>query len=132
MHLWDDSNVDWDGIDDAARFIGEGLRKYRINVRRYEEKDGTVRVYCTLGVYMFHQLWRPGFVFNQYPFHWIWSLDCFVSYKLRFWYWPNKLWILPLHKKIYRSLYKKAVEKWPHLKEEILCCANYENLLEEF
>lgn len=83
MHCWGD-NVDWDGIDKAAMFIADNLRKVGVSVYS-KEKFGTVRVYCTLE--------------NDEQ------------------------------RQVYRASYLEAVKKWPHLKEEILCCADYDELL---
>ena len=126
MHCWGDENVDWNGIDDAADYIGMGLRKWgRVDVTQFKEKYGTVRVYCYLGITMFHQLIWPGYCFNQYPFKWMWLLDCKF---FRVWKYINYL-IIPFHRYIYRKYYANAIKKWPHLREEILCCADYDELL---
>jgi len=126
MHCWGDDDVDWVGIDDAADYIGMGLRKWgRVNVTQYKEKYGTVRVYCYLGVAMFHQLIWPGYVYNQYPYKWIWVLDIKSG---RFWSLFQKP-ILFYHKWLYRKLYANAIKKWPHLRKEILCDADYDELL---
>lgn len=61
MHTWGDEGVDWDGINDAAEFIGTELkRRARIGVTQYKEKFGTVRVYCSLGWYNLHSIIYPG------------------------------------------------------------------------
>lgn len=126
MHQWGDSGVDWTGIDDASAYIGQGLRRWgRIDVTQYKEKYGTVRVYCILGLSMFHQLIWPGYCFNQYKWKWVWRLDC------RSWRVFNLISrvVVPYHKWLYRRYYKNAVKKWPHLRKEILCCADYDELL---
>jgi len=41
-------------------------------------------------------------------------------------------WFIVLyHKWLYRKLYQNAVKKYPHLKEEILCMADFPKLLKE-
>jgi len=126
MHIWGDEDVDWGGIDDAASYIGQGLRKWgRVDVKQFKEKYGTVRVYCRLGVGMFHQLIWPGYCSNQYPYKWLWLADLKLM-----WLWRllNHA-VVPYHKYLYRKYYANAVQKWPHLREEILCCADFDELL---
>ena len=130
MHRWGDESVDWDGIDDAARFIGKGLRRWRVDVRQYKEKFGAVRVYCSLGIAWWPQITHPGCVWLRWP-RW---LD-FISYA-HSWYNPfyiarravNRL-VVPLHKWLYRRYYREAVRRWPHLRKEILRAADYPKLL---
>lgn len=127
MHMWGDPDVDWHGISDAAAYIGEGLRKWgRIDVMQYKEKFGEVRVYCYIGLSMFHQLIWPGYYRSQYPFHWMWVLDIKLSRVLRYF---NFLMVVPYHMWLYRKLYSNAVKKWPHLHDEILAAADYRDLL---
>lgn len=128
MHFWGDKDVDWDGIDNAASYIGEGLRRYgRVQVVQYKEKYGTVRVYTQgLGVSMLHQLWKPGHVYNRYPFKWMWAADLYLGqYVCKI----LNVFFIPYHKWLYRRYYKKAIKKWPHLRVEILNCADYTVLL---
>ena len=126
MHSWGDENVDWKGINSAAEFIGVNLRRWgRVNVRDYKEKFGTVRVYCSLGWHQFHSITHPGWCGNQYP-KWLWHLDCRVGSKIIR---PLNYVILPYHIWLYRRLYSMAVKKWPHLRREILCMADYSDLL---
>jgi hypothetical protein len=126
MHYWGDEGVDWEGIDAAAQYIGEGLRKWRVDVRQWKEKYGTVRVYCGLGLQNLHQLTHPGYCYNQWP-KWAWKAQFL---------WPARalvrilnLFVLPLHIWLYKRYYREAVRRWPHLKKEILCCADFDELL---
>ncbi len=127
MHYWGDKDVDWEGISDSARYIGQNLQKWgRVDVRQWKEKYGTVCVYCSLGWYQFQSITHPGHMFRRYP-EWLWKLDCRIGSKivpfLFNWF------IIPYHKWLYRKLYKDMVQKYPHLKEEILCTADYDELL---
>lgn len=127
MHSWGDTSVDWAGINAAARFIGQSLVRWgRINVRDYKEKWGTVRVYCSLGWYQFHSITHPRHCYSRYP-QWLWVLDCRVGSRVVR---PLSWAVLPYHKWLYRRTYRKAVEKWPHLRREILCAADFHELLE--
>jgi len=127
MHNWGDEDVDWNGINDAAAYIGYWLRKYaRMNVNDVKEKYGTVRIYCSFGWYGLHSVFRPGYVW--YPKWWPMRLD----------FWLANTWVfgklndlvVKLQQKAYVWRYKKAVEKWPHLYKEIVSMADYGELFE--
>ncbi len=129
MHNWGDDGVDWRGIGEAARFIAENLVRWgRIGVRDYKEKFGTVRVYCSLGWSQLHCITHPGHCYSRYP-KWLWSLDCLYLSRLM----SRLNWIVvPYHKWLYRRVYGAALQKWPHLRLEILVGADYSELLGEF
>lgn len=131
MHSWYDDNdpVDWDGINDAVPYIGEWLSKYaRIRVRDYKEKYGTVRVYCSFGFDCFHAIiWpRHCWIHKLWPY----KLDLWLSYHTPILKWINCL-VVPFQVRLYKWRYAKAVQKWPHLREEITCCADYHELLKD-
>ena len=131
MHDWKDKDVDWNGIDAAAHYIGAGLRRWgRVDVQQYKEKFGTVRVYCSLGLLWWPQITHPGSIYTPWP-RW---LD-FISFPISRWN-PfgaarrfANLGVLPFHKWLYRRYYRRAVARWPHLRREILCAADYSYLL---
>ncbi len=126
MHTWSDETVDWNGINDAARYIGQTLRKrWRVGVRDYKEKFGTVRVYCSLGWHQFHCITHPGHVYNRWP-KWLWRLDC--HYGWRVCHLLNYI-VVPVHCWAYRRAYQEAIRRWPHLRLEILHGADYTELL---
>jgi len=128
MHDWGDESIDWKGVDDAAAFIGLWLRKWvRMDVRDYKEKYGTVRVYCGFGWEGVYSIWRPGYVW--YPHWWPRRLDFWLSDTI-VWCLINRM-IIPLQQMAYVWRYQQAIQKWPHLKKEILCCADYSELLED-
>ena len=130
MHSYGDENVDWAGIDDSARYIGENLKKWgRVNVRQWKEKFGSARVYCSLGWNSLLNITHPGYChYRPYP-KWLMTLDIYYLSKII----PFLLnWlIVPYHKWLYRKLYKDCVKKFPHLRKEILCFADYSELLKE-
>ena len=126
MHYWGDDNVDWTGINAAAEYIGLTLRRWgRVSVWQYKEKFGTVCVYCVFGWCSLHSIVYQGYAFNQFP-GWLWRLDCWLSPAVRLFLWDVGLWF---HKWFYRRTYREAVRRWPHLRREILCCADYHELL---
>lgn len=126
MHDWSDQNVDWEGISSAAEYIAMRLRRWgRVSVTDYKEKFGTVRVYCNLGWTQFHSVFKPGYVYSQWP-RWLWSLDCRYGYRILQ---PLNRIVVPFHAWLYTDTYKRAIRKWPHLRLEILNGADYSHLL---
>lgn len=125
MHNYGDEGVNFDEIDEAGWFIGRWLRNWvRLPVMQIKEKFGTVRVYCHFGWSCFYSIWRPShhWISSWWPYRFdLWISD-FIMPLL------NKV-VVPIQMKAYRWRYKKAVEKWPHLAEEILICADYPQLL---
>ena len=122
MHNWGDEDSQGRDIchrvDEAATYIGEWLRKWaRVNVMQFKEKFGTVRVYCSFGWEDLGSITHPGW--------------CWRPRWVRRWYWIrhfNRI-VIPIQVKMYRCRYIKAIKKWPDLKEEILCCADYDEFL---
>jgi hypothetical protein len=126
MHDWSEKDFDWKGLNEAVDLIAQILHRGRVPVRDAKEKWGTVRIYCSFGWNQFHDIFWPRYAFNQYPYKWLWLLDCrigpFVMTAL------NKV-VVPIHERLYRYSYKKAVEKYPHLRQEILSAADFDELL---
>lgn len=125
-HDWGDEGVDWKGINDAADYIHDFCVKWGRFGGQAKEKFGTVRFYASFNWLSFHGLCYPGYVYSQFP-DWLWKLDCkIISPILRFFF--DK----PVYKYrcfIYRTAYLNALKKWPHLKEEIICCMDYPELI---
>jgi hypothetical protein len=127
VHNWGEENVDWEGINDAGIYIGDWLAKWtRLQVTQIKEKYGTVRVYCGFGWSCLYSIYRPRYCWV--PKWWPYKLDLFLSRYLMGGI--NKMFV-PIQMKAYRWRYKKAIQKWPHLKEEILCCADWSELLQD-
>lgn len=126
MHFWGDEGVDWKGINDAAEYIAKFCKRWgKIGVRDYKEKFGRVTVYLSFGWHQLHCITHPGYVYNQYP-KWLWHLDCVYLSKI---IQPLNRIVIPWQIFIYRLAYKKALKKWPHLREEIFAGCDYEHLL---
>jgi len=110
---------------DAARFIGLRLRRWgRIHVSQYKVKWGTVRVYCSFGWYSFHGITHPGYAYSQYP-KWLWRLALDTGPLIRMFNWL----VVPYQQWLYRRTYAQAVKRWSHLRAEILCAADWPELL---
>ena len=126
MHYWGDEGVDWKGIDDAARIIGTTFRRWGRLMCHEKEKYGTVRAYVMFGNLCLHGLVYPAHVSNQFPL-WLWHLDClYIGPCLRYFFGKAFVW---WQAKVYRYAYHRALKKYPHLRKEILCCADCDELL---
>lgn len=129
MHYWGDEGVDWEGISDAADFLGDYCCKWGRFGGDTKEKFGRACFYARFGLSL-HQLIYPRFVYfkhRDFP-DWLWKWDIYYISPVL-----NKLFGKPWAKYqefIYRKAYEKALAKWPHLKKEILYGADYPELLE--
>lgn len=131
MHNWGKEGVDWKGINDAAAYIGRGLRKWRVPVRDYKEKYGTVRVYTGFGWWSIHDITHPGHAFVRYKKDGLlWKIN-YSPITMKIFGLLNKV-VVPVHIYLYKVYYRKAVKKWPHLREEILIAADWTEYLTEF
>jgi hypothetical protein len=128
MHNWSETDFDWEGLNNAIYEIAIPLRKIgRVNVYDFKEKWGQARISCGFGFPMVHNILYPGYAFKQYKHQWMWALDCYHGHKVT---WLINLVAIPFQKWFYRYLYKKAVFNHPHLRQEILCAADWPELLE--
>lgn len=121
MHYYGDEDFNrWRELGEAAEYIGLFCRKWgRIQVHQYKEKYGTVRVYCNLVCESLHDLIFPGYYQVRSPYRlWVFPL-------LR----PFRFIILKWQIFIYRLSYSRAVKKWPEIKDEIICCADFKEFL---
>lgn len=127
MHSWGDDDVDWQGISDAAYFIGGFLKRWgRVHVTDMKEKFRSARVYTTFGWQSLFSITHPGWCYySPYP-KWLMWLD--IYYLSRVIPYLNYV-VFPYHKFLYRLAYKKALAKWPHLELEILCGADWPEYL---
>ncbi len=113
-------------INDAAAYIQEYCIKWARLGGDAKEKYGTVRFSPDFGLSL-HNLIYPGHCFYRFP-KWLITADLYVITPML-----NKLFGVIWHKwqsYIYRKAYKNAVSKWPHLRKEILCAADYDEFLE--
>lgn len=122
-----DENFDYVGLENAAAFIGMNLRILgRVNVIQFKEKFQTCRVYCNLGWSCLLNITNPGYQYYRYYPKWLMTLDIYVLSRII----PYLNYVVvPYHKWLYRKLYSMAIQKWPHLKQNILSCSDYSELL---
>ncbi len=127
MHDWSEEIFDWAGLDKAIDYLDKNLRFWgRISVYQAKEKFGTARIYCSLGWNSLLGITHPGYYhYRPYP-KWLMIFDIYVLSRIIS---SLNFIILPYHEWLYKKVYSNAVKKWPHLKKEILCCADYSELL---
>lgn len=114
-------------VENAAQEIGDYCRKWgRIQVTSTKEKYGSARVYCHFGLHQIHSISHPGYVYNQYP-KWLWTLDCNYGSKLLI---PIQGIVVKWQTYIYNKAYQKALKKYPHIRQEILSCADYREYIQ--
>lgn len=127
MHSWGSwPDQMFDQVDNAASDIGEYCVKHgRIAVMQTKEKFGTVRVYCHFGWDSIYGIFYPRHCWVK-PW-WPYRLDLAICKLLM----PllNKI-VVPHQMRVYRRAYKNALKKYPQIHDEILCCADYGELLE--
>lgn len=123
MHTWGDKDVDWQGINDAAEYIGEFCKKYGRIGGQTKEKYGTVRFYTDF-CFCILNLTHPGHKhYGPYP-KWASTFDIYygpTALKYTGISWFMSKW-QPM---IYNMAYQNALKKWPHLRAEILDCADH-------
>lgn len=125
FHYWGE-DFDFKAVDDASYFIGEYLKRWgRVDVHETKGKFGSARVYCSLGWYSFHNITHPGHAFIRYKPWMCWIDNHILTHLVVL---INPL-VYKYHKWLYRKSYKLALKKWPYIREEILCCADFPEYL---
>lgn len=133
MHDWGDKGFKYFGdVGEVADQIGNFCKRWgRISVTQTKEKFGTVRVYLSFGIFDSHGLIYPGYVYYQSNIlKWI---DFKILRTRPFEYVLRILndWLLfPYQKWIYKLAYKRALKANPHIRKEILSCADWDEYLE--
>lgn len=131
MHHWGDGFEYFGEVGRAADEIGTFCKRWgRIGVTQTKEKYGTARVYCGFGIHQLFSLTHPGYAFSRYP-KWLWTIDCLYISKIFSFLRINKV-IVPYQTWVYRLAYKRALKKYPMIREEILDGADYTELLQKF
>ena len=120
MHEWGDGFPYFKEVAEASEEMGDFCAKWgRIAVTQTKEKYGTCRVYCSFGWYQLGQVFFPRY-------HWCKGPK--ILWKIYIPKWINKIFI-PYQIWIYRLAYKKAIKKYPMIKKEILCGADWSEYL---
>ena len=129
MHSWGDGFQYFSEVGQAADEIGNFCRRWgRINVTTTKEKWGTARVYCGFSFSLLTLL-KPGYVYYpQYWPKWLVHVDIFWVQGRTGRAFGRLLF--PYQGAIYRLAYKRALKKYPMIREEILSGADYPEFLE--
>lgn len=137
MHLWGEEGFDWEGLGDAIIKMDVYMRRWgRIGVYS-KEKYGTARLYITWYYHGLFSLIYPGYIhygpWENNPFigrYLMWlefnifqPLSQMLRLHILIHWWQNK---------IYNLAYQRAIKRYPHLIEEILCCADYPELIKNY
>lgn len=120
MHEWGDKDFDWHGLNAAGSFIARYcMHKARLKIH-WKEKYGTLRIEwlssCLFGYSPVHNLVYPGYLYYKWP-SWVMKIDRGLGSVLRVLRITNLIAGYQL-KTLNRAL-ARAVEYWPHLKDEI-------------
>jgi hypothetical protein len=126
-HDWSEDNFDWKSLNEGIDYIHEYMVKYgRIGVHS-KEKYGTARITAYFWSGSLHGLTHPGYAYSQYP-KWLWTFD--IYYITPFCRKIGLVWLVEKwQSRVYRKAYANAVRMYPHIKDELTCCADQKHLL---
>lgn len=138
MHYYGDNWPHWNHLDDAVHLISSYCRRYGRLGGQAKEKYGTVRFYVMFH-HQLHDLVWPGHYWLRYrqPYWWRPRWLCYLLGPLFEWFdfevympffGPLQRCVQRWQAWIYVRAYQKAVKRWPHLKKEIICCADQPQL----
>jgi len=141
VHTWGDDWPYWSDLDKAVSFVSSYCRTRGRLGGQAKEKYGTLRFYAQ-GHYQLHDLIWPGHAWLRYQQKDYWKFPwlCpilgpflqwfdFHVYMTRL-FWPLQWLIHRWQKFIYIRAYKLAIQQWPHIRAEVLACADYPELLD--
>lgn len=118
IHYWGDEwfKKNGDDLEAAMRFIQGYCRRWGRLGGYIKETYGTIRFTPRFHTHIYDLFW-PGCGWGSGPI-WPRRVDCkyYACVERN----PLRDLIVRLQKRIYRSAYVKAAEKWPHLIGEIL------------
>ena len=130
MHSWHDNWPYFGDVDAAASYIGDFLRRWgRVPVMQTKEKFGSVRVYCSLGWYSVHDITHPGYVYIQYKGLFLKLYYTTLGIQEAVLRLVNKI-VIPYHVYLYRLAHRRAIARWPHIRNEILGSPDWREYLE--
>jgi hypothetical protein len=123
-HQWGEEDFDWEGLNDCVYIVKSTCVRWGRLGGQSKEKYGTLRFYAQFGNLSLHGLCLPGWYnYGWFP-GWLITLDQKVItpflnkipflHEVFFWW----------QRKVYSHAYWKAMKKHPHLRAEILECAD--------
>lgn len=124
-HCWGDDWKYWDDLNEVVGWMWTNSRRWGRIGGDIKEKYGTLRFYVKFHS-MFQDLFYPGYCRNMWP-NWAFRLDMAVYMSK---YNPIRWLIQKYQFWVYKLLYRRAVAKWPHISDEIVCDADVPELLD--
>ena len=126
-HDWSDNEFPWEKLNDAMNIIEKTCYRYGRFGGQIKEKFGTIRFYVRFFDGTLHSLLYPGYWRIRYPWFYH-NIDVPIIYRL-----TTTLKIAAAiiwwQKKVYGWAHGRALKKYPTLAEEILCDADYPELI---
>lgn len=130
MHSWGDDFKYFNDVERAAVEIKQFCVKWGRLGGQAKEKYGTARFYAWFGVHGLHNITHPGSAgYAWYP---KWLIHCDLFYFPTLFKWAGITWFFSKWQPfIYSLAYKRALKKYPHIREEIISGADYPELIKE-
>jgi hypothetical protein len=130
-HDWSEKEFDWVALNDCQLI----MYKYARTIGRVggdiKEKYGSLRFYVHFSEFSMQSLFYPGYCYIQFPRWFHFGLE----YKfLKYIYKYTGLNCLFLKWQLfwYSYAYNKACKTYPHIVDEILCCADHPELIKNY
>lgn len=113
-------------VDNAAANIQLFCNKWGRLGGQAKEKYNTVRFYAIFGWLSLHTLVYPGYVYIKFPKWLRWLDDNLITQLLN----PFERLFIKWQEFVYRKAYKRAIDKYPHIRYNIINSADRSDLLE--
>lgn len=121
-HEWGDDDFDWEGLNQAQDYIWTHAIRWGRMCFHTKEKYGTIRYeWLSFGVGL-HRLFYPAHLYIRQT--WLYQLDYKIVIPVLEFLRLDKI-IMAYQWWVFKTVIKKAIKKWPHLKKEILADLNY-------
>ena len=128
IHWWGDKDFDWKGLDGAIRIIYFWTHNFGRLGGQLKEKFGGVRFYVFFSDGTIHSLVKVGHYYYRWS-KWVRWVDYNIIANIM--KYGGLLYLLHKWQRfIYRFAYKRAVARYPHLRDEILVDADLQELVE--
>jgi hypothetical protein len=127
-HDWSDKDFDWNALYDAERIVHFWAWRIGRVGGQLKEKFGTLRYYCQFSDGTLQSLMYPGYARIVHPWFY-WNIDVPIVQRIA--KYTGLLYLIHKYQAFfYRLAYKKAVAKYPHIRDEILVDAGAQELVE--
>lgn len=124
IHLWGDKTFDWKALDGALNELSKwGVRWGRVG-GQIKEKWGCAQYYANFADGTLHNLIYPDHYYIQWPKWVYYNIDYKIIRPIIIY--TGLIKIIHFYQRYFYNLaYQKAIKKYPHIKEEILCDCVY-------